>query len=239
MRLNKFFLLGLLIVMLSSCVPVEKIARHGFDSGFYELKTQESEPLHVYTKVIEDSIVVYPNIKNWKNESTDTSSFKAININKIKNGNYFSRSCFMNKSIDVDLTTIILKYRFPQGNVPNQLSSNINAALYFGLRKDFYKIIPFSTPLHEESSYIRQIGIDAGIFAGIGITPVNPTVTRNIVNLEYDGMVFQKGVAAFITFDNMSIGLAFGFDNLLDNNKTSWIYNQKPYMGLVIGISNF
>ena len=235
----KIFLIGLVVLILSGCVPVEKIARHDFDSGYYKLKTRESEPLHIYAKVIEDSIVIYPVITEGKNESPDTSSLKAISINKIRTDDYFARSCFMNKSLDVDLTTIILKYRFPQGNVPNQLNSNINAAIYIGIRKDFYKVIPYSTPLHEESSYIRQIGIDAGIFAGIGITQVNPTVTRNMVNLEYDGMIFQKGVAAFITFDNMSIGLAFGFDNLLDNNKTSWVYNQKPYLGLVIGISNF
>jgi hypothetical protein len=37
----------------------------------------------------------------------------------------------------------------------------------------------------------------------------------------------------------MSVGLAIGFDNLVDKNKSVWIYNQKPYIGLVIGIANF
>jgi hypothetical protein len=225
--------------MSVSCVPAEKIVRHDFDSGYYKLKTPGAEPSRVYVNAINDSIDVYPVITEGKNEYPNTTSFKGISIIKIKKGDYFYRSCFINKSIDVDLTTVIMKYRPPQGGVPNQLSSNINASIYAGFRKDFYKAIPYLSPLHEETSYIRQIGIDAGIFAGIGITPINPTVTRNIVNQEYDGMVFQKGVAAFITFDNMSVGVAIGFDNLLDNNKTSWVYNQKPYLGLIIGISNF
>lgn len=90
-----------------------------------------------------------------------------------------------------------------------------------------------------ETSYIRQVGFDVGFFAGLGLTFMNPTVTDNKITQEYDGMVFQKGVAGFVTFDNMSVGLTIGFDNLLNKNRSSWIYNQKPYLGLVIGISNF
>jgi hypothetical protein len=81
--------------------------------------------------------------------------------------------------------------------------------------------------------------LNLGIFAGIGSTPVNPTVTNNLVNQEYDAMIFQKGVAGFISFGQMSLGLAVGFDNILDKNKSFWIYNQKPYLGLIITVSNF
>lgn len=88
-------------------------------------------------------------------------------------------------------------------------------------------------------SFIRQIGFDLGIFAGIGTSPVNPTVTNNIITQQYDAMVFQKGVAGFISIGNMSLGLAVGFDNLLDKGKSSWIYTQKPYLGLIISVSNF
>lgn len=239
MRFLRFFILGIAILMSCSCVPVEKIARHEFDSGFYNLKRPGNDPSKVYTTVVEDSITVYPVTTVGKNEVPDNTSFKGIRINNINEGNEFYKSSFINKSIDIDLTTVILKYRPPLGDVPNQLSSNINAAIYFGIRKDFYKLIPYKSPLGDETSYVRQIGFDAGIFAGLGITFMNPTVTLNAITQEYDGMVFQKGVAGFVTFDNMSIGVALGFDNLLDENKNSWIYNQKPYLGIVIGISNF
>jgi hypothetical protein len=239
MRIIVVSVLGLGILLSVGCVPVEKLKRHDFDSGFYKLKTQEVDLSHVYVNVIDDSIAVYPLTTEGKKEVPDFSSFRGIRIGKIKTGDYFYRSCFINKSIDVDLTTVILKYRPTRGGVPNQLNSNVNAAIYMGFRKDFYKTVPNISPIHEESSYIRQIGFDAGIFAGIGLTFINPTVTGNKITQEYDGMVFQKGVAGFITFDNISVGVALGFDNLLDKNRTSWVYNQKPYLGLVIGISNF
>jgi len=56
---------------------------------------------------------------------------------------------------------------------------------------------------------------------------------------EYDGIVFQKGVSVFATYENMSVGIALGFDNLMDHNKGIWIYNNKPWIGIVIGIANF
>jgi hypothetical protein len=239
MKARKIFLVIYVVLLIAGCVPVEKIERHDFTSGYYKLKTQGSEPTRVYTKVDGDSLDVYTFIKEGKHEPPDISSLKKISIDKIQTGNFFYRSCFVRNSVDVDLTTVILKYRPAISGVPNQLNSNLNAAIYVGFRKDYFKVIPFKSPIKDEISFIRQIGFDAGFFGGIGLTFMNPTNTDNNITQEYDGMVFQKGVAGFITFDNMSVGVTIGFDNLLDKNKSFWIYNQKPYIGLVIGISNF
>jgi hypothetical protein len=239
MKAKNSLLLIFVTLLLSSCVPVEKFERHDFTSGYYELKTQGNEPTLVYTEVEGDSLDVYSVLKEGKNEFPDINSLKKIAIDKIQTGSYFYRSCFVKNSVDFDLTSVILKYRPPVAGVPNQLNSNVNAAIYVGFRKDYYKAVPYKSPLKEERSFIRQIGFDAGIFGGIGLTFMSPTNTENNITQEYDGMVFQKGVAGFVTFDNMSVGVTIGFDNLLDKNKTCWIYNQKPYIGLVIGISNF
>lgn len=239
MKLSKIPFFILVVLMLVGCLPVEKMARHDFTSGYYKLKTEGNEPLRVYTNVIEDSVVVYPVIKEGNKEFPDISALKGISIKNIKSGNYLYRSCFVKSSIDVDLTTILLKYRPLTSGVPGQLNYNLNAAIYIGFRRDFYKVAPYRSPLNNEISFIRPIGFDAGIFAGIGSSFMNPTNTDNKITQEYDGLIFQKGIAGFITFDNISVGLALGFDNLLDNNKSLWIYNQKPYLGLVIGISNF
>jgi hypothetical protein len=239
MKAKNSLLLIFVTLLLSGCVPVEKFERHDFTSGYYKLKTHGNEPTPVYTEVEGDSLYVYSVIKEGKIESPDINSLKKITIDKIQTGNYFFGSCFVKNSVDVDLTSVILKYRPSVADVPNQLNSNINAAIYVGLRKDYYKVIPYKSPLKKEISFIRQIGFDAGIFGGIGLTFMNPTNTENKITQEYDGMVFQKGIAGFVTFDNMSVGVTLGFDNLLDKNKTFWIYNQKPYIGLVIGISNF
>jgi hypothetical protein len=239
MERTKIILSLIMTFCLYSCVSLEKVSRHSFDSGFYRLKSPGVKSTEVYVDLAGDSVNIYDVSNKGKSMSPVVSSFKGIRINDIKPGNFLYNSTLIRKSLDFDLSTIIAKYRPASSGVPNQLSSNINAALYLGFRRDFFIIRTHSTPLNYVSSHIRQIGFDAGLFAGLGITPVNPTVTNLTTILEYDGLVFQKGVAGFFTIENMSVGIALGFDNLLDKNSRVWIFNQKPWIGLVLGIANF
>jgi hypothetical protein len=229
----------LLLPAMHGCVSVEKIAFHDLRDGYYTMRIPEREPEKVYLKVIQDSVNVYPAMSGAAGRSVDTSAFRPMMINEIHSGNEFYRSSFRKSSADIDLSTVLLKYRPAKGAVPAQLNANLNAALYVGFRRDFYTMVTTRSPLHEESTSCRHLGFDCGIFAGFGITQINPTVTSGATELEYDGIVFQKGIGAFITVEHMSVGVVLGFDNLMDSNKDSWLYNQQPYLGLCIGIANF
>ena len=230
--------LGILVLSLAGCAPFEKIALHDFSTGYYELRTPSEEPSQVYINVIQDSIFVYPLLADTK-KTVDITSVRCADINNILAGTDFYKSSCIKKSADIDLATVLLKYRPSRGEVPGQLNANLNAALYVGYRRDFYKMITSTSPLNKEHTYCMHSGFDIGLFAGLGITPINPTVTSDNVALEYDGIVFQKGLGAFVTFNRMSVGLVLGFDNLLDENRSVWLYNQKPYLGISIGIANF
>lgn len=222
-----------------SCVPLQSISRHSFDSGYYKLKYPGSKPAHVYVHLSDDSLVVHNVTFDSGKKAPDPNPAGKIEISKIKPGSYLYQSTFTRKSPDFDLSTVALKYRPAISGVPNQLSYNVNALLYLGYRKDYYFIKSHPTPLKTNHSHLLQIGFDAGLFAGFGITPLNPTVTDSKIVQEYDGFFFQKGIAAFITIEQMSVGLSLGFDNLLDSNSKNWIYNQKPWIGIIIGIANF
>lgn len=230
---------GLCLLLMSGCVSLGKISRHDFDSGFYKLKVPGLKSSHVYTEVADDSVIVYPVVNEGKKEFPNTSLGKGLKTSRVKPDNYFFKSTFISNSLDVDLTSIIFKSRHSRDDVPNQFSADLDIALYLGFRKDFYKIVAPVQTFNQGNSKIRQIGFDLGLFAGIGSTPVNPTVTNNKVPQIYDAMIFQKGIAGFISINRMSVGLALGYDNLFDKNKSFWIYNQKPYLGLIISISSF
>jgi hypothetical protein len=234
-------LLCLLAILFSTlgCVPFDKIYSHEFRSGFYKLNTEGSEPAKVYLSLKEDSIIVSPVNKRSYPAVSDTAAFMSARISSVRPGNYFYNSLFTKTSADIDLSSVVLKFRPSAEDVQPQLSANVNGIFYAGFRKDFYRVKSHTSPLHEVNTFIRHTGVDLGLFAGIGITPVTPTTTMNRTAQEYDGIVFQKGVSLFATYENMSVGLALGFDNLLDDNKDIWIYNQKPWIGIVIGIANF
>ena len=230
---------ALFLLLTAGCVSLGKLSRHDFDSGFYKLKVPGSKSSHVYTEVVDDSVIVYPVVTEGKKDFPNTSMGMGLKTSRVKPDNYFFKSTFISNSLDLDLTSILFKSRHSRDDVPNQFSADLDLALYLGFRKDFYKIVAPIQTFDQGNSKIRQIGFDLGVFAGIGSTPVNPTVTNNKVTQTYDAMIFQKGIAGFISINRMSFGLALGYDNLFDKNKSSWIYNQKPYIGLIISVSSF
>jgi hypothetical protein len=226
-------------VIAAGCVPFDKIYSHDFNDGYFKLKSAGKKPKNIYLDVTNDSLKIYSFQKGNKFELSDTSTFYGVNLKSFVPEDLLYNSTFVKASVDIDLSTVLLKFRPASGSVASQLSANANGIFYAGFRKDFFKIKSSFSELHEMSSYIRHTGIDFGLFAGIGITPVSPTMTMNRTTQEYDGIVFQKGFSVFGTYENMSVGLAIGFDNLLSHDKSIWIYNQKPWIGLVLGIANF
>lgn len=239
MRIIKHFIWVIFLVISSGCTPFDKIYSHDFSDGYFKSKTLEKKPENVYLKLVDDSIAVYPVLNGRKSGLIDTIDFYGTNLNSIKPGSIFYNNTFIKTSADIDLSTVLLKLRPAAGDVPPQLSTNINGVFYTGFRKDYFKLKSGFSKLNELSTFIRHTGFDFGLFAGIGITPVNSTVTMNRTIQEYDGIVFQKGFSVFATYENMSVGLALGFDNLLDHNKEIWVFNNKLWLGLVLGIANF
>jgi hypothetical protein len=231
-------IIALAILLFGGCAPIGSIARHEFNSGYYKLSSEKISSAKVYADVYEDSIMIF-RMKDPATGKPDPTSGVGSKISSIGPGDDLYDSRFIKKSIEVDLSTMLTKLRPATSGVPAQLNSNLNALIYLGARNDIYKIKTYSTVLNKTNSSFKHFGYDAGIFAGIGIVSVNPTVTNDNTSLEYDGIVFQKGIGVFITKDNASVGLTLGFDNLIGGNSIKWIYNNKPYLGLTIGIANF
>jgi hypothetical protein len=238
---KKIPLLILLAILLaaSGCAPFDKIYSHEFGSGYFKLKAPGLAPEKVYLEAEGDMLAVYPVTGIGNSHVPDISAPEFSLISSIGPDSYLYKNTFIKTSVDADLSTVLLKYRPHAGNVPPQLSANVNGILYTGFRKDYYRITSHLSPANVRNTFIRHTGFDFGFFAGLGITPVTPTVTMGRTIQEYDGVVFQKGFAFFGTFENMSVGISVGFDNLLDKNKSIWIYNQKPWIGIAVGIANF
>lgn len=49
--------------------------------------------------------------------------------------------------------------------------------------------------------------------------------------------MWSKGIAGIVAINGFTVGLTFGFDKLLDKNRTVWIYEEKPWFGLAVGLN--
>lgn len=220
------------VLLLTGCGTLEQAARHGFESGRYRQRLP-SGSADVYLLVMPDSAILYP-LQSRKPLQADTARGLPFYHNRSVGA---TPPTLVKRSLDVDLSAALLKYRFAQPSIPNQLNSQLNINLYAGFRRDYFSFSDHTTPTFSKERRMKHFQFDAGVFAGFGITPVNPSVTNGATTLEYDGIVFQKGFAAFVGIHRLTAGLCLGWDNLLDENRAIWLYQQKPWIGFMIGIN--
>jgi hypothetical protein len=235
MKLTDAIVIYAAVLCCSSCVAVRQSGPHDLQDGYFLLKTATAAPQKVYAVITDDSLAIHSLIKNTKQPNAVAS--KKIALGGIVSNDQLQPFTLVKKSIDLDLSTVLLKYRFRRTTLPNQLSSNLNFAVYSGYRHDYFKFNVESDPLIKQKRVVRHFEFDMGVFAGFGSSPLNASVTANAINVEYDGVVFQKGIALFIGSRNFTIGLGLGSDRLMDSNKKTWIYQEKPWMGVMIGLN--
>lgn len=214
---------------LTSCSTLEKASLHGFNSGYYTLGSGK-DAKKVYADVSDEKIEVY----NLTGGKVDKDIFMSVsNPDSLP----VSSLNFRKQSLDIDITTILLKYRPSVSGLPSQLTSDLNVSLYAGWRYDNYKILRTTDPLGKSNLKISNLGFDYGFFAGPGTTGINPFTTNSRTTDEYSGMIIQTGLAGFLETDFVSFGIAFGLDNLLNRDSDIWIYNNKPWVGFIVGIA--
>ena len=144
---------------------------------------------------------------------------------------------FQRTEIDVDVFTLPFKIRSAQGNLPSQLNSNFNAALYLGHRIDLYNyhFKPITPTL--DVRQVQSRGFGYGMFVGIGSAAINDFVVRAPIGIEYEGVVVNTGVATLYDARIFNIGLAIGIDYLTNTHHQTWIYQQKPWFGVLFGLN--
>ncbi len=146
----------------------------------------------------------------------------------------FTSLSFSRTSFDIDVLSVLFKYRPPSGGFPPQFNATFNGAAYFGYRTDVYKLSYKETPLHVFNRNITHYGYSIGVFTGLGTARIDEYDTHNALAIEYDGLVNLSGIAVIIAIDKITGGLTLGVDHLLDKNSALWINNGRPGSGLAL-----
>lgn len=231
------FFNGLFILLLASgCSVIRQSPKYDFADGIYVSKVLGKDRAKVYVDNAEE-IYVYPLRKTTGGYLVDSSTKKPIIFTKTKLDSMWANPSFRQNSFDIDFLTIPFKYRFSVNGFPRQFNANLNGAIYLGYRSDIYVLHYATNVLHSPTRHTTHIGFSFGTFSGLGGTAINPSVTNNLLTIEYDGLVWSKGVSGIIALNNFTMGLAFGWDHLLDDNKSKWLYHNKSWIGFVFGLN--
>jgi hypothetical protein len=224
------------LVWLSySCSSLRHAGSHALQDGYYTLQTDTAAARLVYARITNEQLSLYLCVT--KKGPPAAQPFFETATGETGTDSFTRSFTLVKQSIDLDLGTVLFKYRFARKAVPNQLNSQLNFALYSGYRKDYYRFKAERTPPGNYRHTIRHFEFDIGVFTGLGATPINPTVTNGLVAEEYDGLVWQKGVAFFIGSNSFTAGIGIGTDALLDRNRRYWLYQERPWLGVMIGLN--
>ena len=142
----------------------------------------------------------------------------------------------LDRRLDLDVFTIPVKVRPARAGVPVQLNSNFNAALYLGRRLNFYYLSRESVTPWQQAPRIRATGIGYGAFFGLGSTLITGDVTRQQAGPEYEGLVLHAGLASLYDARIFNVGLAAGIDHLIGPDRRFWIYQHRPWLGLLFSL---
>ncbi|MFY7840468.1 MAG: hypothetical protein ACOVP7_09335 [Lacibacter sp.] len=140
-------------------------------------------------------------------------------------------------SFDFDIFTTPFKFRPAITGIPQQLNTNFNGSFYFGYRMDRYTLKKRQLYPGVVRENFNKTGIGIGAFVGAGSVFINPKFMNNAIDYEYDAFAIDYGAAALFGFRNFSTGLSLGFDLLTDKNRKHWVYQNKLWIGIFIGLN--
>ena len=221
----KLISIVIIVALFPSCATLQNNAKYELSDGKYKLKI-EGKKNDCYVENSQESIIIYK-----------LPSKISTSLPNQSNVGFIEKQRLIKPSLDIDILTALFKVRQQVKYVlPTQLNANFNGNIYIGHRTDIYQIQYKKNPLDIYQRQINHLGFSGGLFLGLGNTAVNPSTTGNTISSEYDGIVLQKGIAGIVAVNKLTIGVSIGFDNLLDKNNKSWIYKNKPWLGLMLGL---
>ena len=233
MKQSLFYLI-LILLIVPGCSTINETSKHQMETGIYNVTNYNNRRFYVNVK--EESLLLHPLTKTKAGWMADTATTSVINLSA-NNPKDRQQIRFANQSFDLDVMSILLKYRPYTAGFPNQLNTNFNAAEFVGYRTDLYILSYDKNPLNTYIRRINHFAFSIDGFVGLGVTQMNPFVTNNYIPSEYDGIVITKGIAGLIGVGEFTFGAALGFDHLMDKNRKAWIYQGKPWLGFTVGFN--
>jgi hypothetical protein len=223
-------IIATVLILSPACSIIQNNNKENFTEGEYFIKEKGKQ--RVFANMQEDTVQIY-----YMNKQKQIETSQPAKMYPVYTKEKLSSTKLYVSSFDVDFLTLILKLRPATSGMEAQMNTNINGVLYFGRRIDAYTIKYNSNPLKDYNRQVNHYGFSMGGFVGIGGSTIGPNTTNNQLSYEYDGIILNKGIAAILAIDNFTLGFSVGFDNLLDKNRNLWIYQNKPNIGLAVGMN--
>lgn len=229
-------IMAAICIELYGCGVTNHSSKYSFTDGYYTAKLDGNKHYKKYYVITgSDSIKVYPGDISRRIADT-VKSLTVLFPPHIRPKDFLPKT-FRAHSFDLDIITVIFKYRPAVKDYPAQLNTNFNGAIYAGYRKDSYILSYNNTPLRVANRKITHRAFSIGGFAGLGSARIDEFVTLQRINYEYDGVVFTPGIATELALNKINFVILSGLDFLMDRNSDVWVNDKKIWIGIGLGLN--
>lgn len=227
----------LAVGLFPSCGAIRKGLSHGLTDGHYRTKAADGARQWVYLDVEPDSLTAYSVTRAETGDLIDTTEGKVYRSGPVLMDGNCGPKRFVKHGIDLDLMYAMLKYRPARSGVPPQFDTGLNGSIYLGYKTERFTLDCVRDPLGRQERVLRMADLDMGAFLGLASTTMNASVTDPSIEIEYTGVALTSGVGIFTRVGNLGFGITCGTDHLLDGYGRQWIYQDRLWLGLSIGVN--
>lgn len=203
---------------MNACSNVKVLSRYELGDGKYWFHQRGQKYHRVDVEIIEDSINIYRGQQKVKPD--------------LQKDQYLFQT-----NLDLDVLYALFKYHPAESTLPRQITNSFNANLFLGYRLDRFHLKLKRTHSGKPLYRMAHRSVALGAFTGIGSGVVAPWTTNYQTTDEYNGMIISRGAMIQGGINSVTVGLAVGFDRLTDRDKHIWIYQDKPWYGLTLGVT--
>lgn len=117
---------------------------------------------------------------------------------------------------------------------PTQVETNISFAFAGGYKISYNK---FNAQANYLGLFTDRYSFTPGLFFGLGAVDLQKSNTRNpIITFGRKSLTYSFGVFAVFGFNNLNFGYSFGMDHSTGDGSQGWVYQNKPWHGLTLGV---
>lgn len=164
------------IFLLGSCGVIRNTPKFCLLDGVYQTNQEK-----VFIETQNDTLLVF-----------SENEMKPLNSLPLSTKSQQSNFVFQKSTFDLDVLAIPVKYRVSKTVIPAQLTSEINAALYFGKRNDYFQVNFEKSSTNRFKRKIDPYGFSMGGFVGLGNSVINGDVSQGLVSYEDQGITFLR-----------------------------------------------
>ena len=133
--------------------------------------------------------------------------------------------------------TIALRFRGAVDTIPGTAQSGFNVGLAYGYRINSVRWRETKNAFNSNTS---RIGAAGSILASLGATELSKSnTTGDAFSVGRSLPTVSLGAMLAISFNGLDMGLAGGWDHAVGGHADDWIYQGRPWWGVVLGVALF